>query len=238
MGLIDALHFLVEEIRGEGPMKFAACCVLGLIASPVLGSVYTDPTGDIATGNPNLDLTSVTVWDNGSDLGFTITVDNLDADWGKYMLFIDYQDGGSGDNDNPWARNVSGLGGMDFFSGMWLDNGYNATAYSYSDGWYENYTTTIDVDWASNSITFSMMDVVTSWMDQGITGFDFEVGTTGGGAGDPAIDLIGAEGTQSGWGSGSTSTDLMHYDFSTVPAPGALALLGLAGLTSRRRRRH
>ena len=220
-------------------MKFAACCVLGLIASPVLGSVYTDPVGDIATGNPNLDITSVTVWDNGSDLGFTITVDNLDADWGKYMLFIDYQDGGSGDNDNPWARNVSGLGGMDFFSGMWLDNGYNATAYSYySDGWYENYTTTIDVDWASNSITFSMMDVVTSWMDQGITGFDFEVGTTGGGAGDPAIDLIGAEGTQSGWGSGSTSTDLMHYDFSTVPAPGALALLGLAGLTSRRRRRH
>jgi MYXO-CTERM domain-containing protein len=75
-------------------------------------------------------------------------------------------------------------------------------------------------------------------MDQGITGFDFEVGTTGGGSGDPAIDLIGGEGTQPGWGNGSHSVDLLHYDFSTVPAPGALALLGLAGLTSRRRRRH
>lgn len=206
-------------------------------SSSLAAVVYDDPTGDIATGNPNLDITSVTVWDNGNDLGFTITVDNLDADWGKYMLFIDYQDGGSGDNDNPWARNVSGLGGMDFFSGMWLDNGYNATAYSYSGGWYESYTTGIDVDWASNSITFVMMDVVTSWMSQGITGFDFEVGTTGGGSGDPAIDLIGDEDVQPGWGGGSHSIDRLRYDFSTVPAPGALALLGLAGLASRRRRR-
>ena len=63
-----------------------------MAASSSLGAVvYDDSTGDIATGNPNLDITSVTVWDNGSDLGFTITVDNLDADWGKYMLFIDYQ---------------------------------------------------------------------------------------------------------------------------------------------------
>lgn len=218
-----------------------AAVVIGtamMAASSSLGAVvYDDPTGDIATGNPNLDITSVTVWDNGNDLGFTITVDNLDADWGKYMLFIDYQDGGSGDNDNPWARNVSGLGGMDFFSGMWLDGGGGASAYGNSGGWYDMYTTGIDIDWASNSITFVMMDVVTSWMDQGITGFDFEVGTTGGAPGDPAIDLIGAESVQPGWGGGSHSIDCLRYDFSTVPAPGALALLGLAGLASRRRRR-
>ena len=69
-------------------------------STSLAGVVYEDPTGDIATGNPNLDITSVTVSDNGYDLGFTITVDNLDADWGKYMLFIDSVDGGSGDESD------------------------------------------------------------------------------------------------------------------------------------------
>ena len=50
----------------------------------------------------------------------------------------------------------------------------------------------------------------------------------------PAIDLMGGEGVQPGWGQGSTMTDMFTY---TLPAPGALALLGLAGLCGRRRRR-
>ncbi len=69
----------------------------------------------------------------------------------------------------------------------------------------------------------------------GITSIDFEIATTGGGWGDPAIDLLGGEGVQPGWGQGSTSTDWMHYDFSAVPAPSALALLAIGGLARRRR---
>ncbi|RLS25245.1 MAG: PEP-CTERM sorting domain-containing protein, partial [Planctomycetota bacterium] len=38
----------------------------------------------------------------------------------------------------------------------------------------------------------------------------------------------------SGWGSPSTSGTFLGY--TTVPAPGAIALLGLAGLAGRRRR--
>lgn len=207
---------------------------VALAASSSLAAVvYEDPMGDIATGNANLDITSVTVWDNGNDLGFTIEVANLDADWGKYMLFIDYQDGGSGDNDNPWGRNVSGLGGMDFFAGMWADGGGGALAYGHSDGWYEMYQSNITIDWDANTITFGMMDVVTSWMSQGVTEIAFEVGTTGGNTGDPAIDLLGGEPTQPGWGGGSHSIDRMVYQ---LPAPGALALLGMAGIRTRRRR--
>ena len=66
-------------------------------------------------------------------------------------------------------------------------------------------------------------------------GISFEVATTGGGWGDPAIDLLGGEGTQPGWGQGSQSTDWNYYQFSTIPSPGALALLALAGLARRRR---
>ena len=76
-----------------------------------------------------------------------------------------------------------------------------------------------------------MLDAIAS----GATGFDFEMATTGGGVGDPAIDLLGGEGTQPGWGGGSTSTDWMHYEFSAIPAPGVLALFAIAGITRRRR---
>jgi MYXO-CTERM domain-containing protein len=222
-------------------MKLAAFCVLGLIASPVLGSTYIDPVGDIATGNSNLDITQVDITDNGTDLTVQLTVDSLDGDWGKYMFFMDTGLGGSDDTDNPWFRDVSGLSGMDWFVGSWLDGGGGAAMYEHlgDDGWIQFLTgISVEVDWANNTIEWNFSNLVEMLVMEGATGFDFEFGTTGGGMGDPAIDLIGAEGTQPGWGGGSTSTDLSHYDFSTVPAPGALALLGLAGLTSRRRRRH
>ena len=77
--------------------------------------------------------------------------------------------------------------------------------------------------------------IVTSMAEWEISGIDFEIATTGGGQGDPAIDLLGGEGTQPGWGQGSQSTDWSYYEFSTVPAPGVLALFAVAGITRRRR---
>jgi hypothetical protein len=76
------------------------------------------------------------------------------------------------------------------------------------------------------------MDLVQTLDANGVTEIGFEVGSTGGGSSDPAIDLLGNEGVQGGWGQGSTITDLQYF---TIPAPSALALLALAGLTNRRR---
>jgi hypothetical protein len=204
-----------------------------------MASVYTDPVGDIATGNSNLDITQVEVTDNGTDLVVRVTVDALGADWGKYLFFMDGWDGGSGDNDNPWGRDIAGLSGMDVFVGSWLDGGGGADAYEYAGGGWGGLPFAVSVwaDWDNNTIQWNFYDFVAGLSSAGITGFDFEIATTGGNWGDPAIDLLGGEGTQPGWGGGSTSTDRSHYDFSFVPAPGALALIGLAGLAGRRRRR-
>jgi hypothetical protein len=209
-----------------------------LVAAPALGTVYTDPTGDIATGNSNLDITQVEITDNGTDLVVRVTLDSLDGDWGKYMFFADAWEGGSGDNDNPWGRDVSGLGGMDIFVGSWIDNGGGALGYEYgASGWGDlPFSVSLWTDWDNNTIQWNFYNIVSDLSSAGITGFDFEIGTTGGSGGDPAIDLIGAEGVQPGWGEGSHSIDRLRYDFSTIPAPGALALLGLAGLCGRRRR--
>ncbi|MDP7008082.1 MAG: hypothetical protein QGI78_00760 [Phycisphaerales bacterium] len=219
-------------------MKKLPLIVLSSLVTPVaMGDIYMDPVGDIATGNANLDITQVEVTDNGTDLIVRLTVDNLDGDWGKYLFFGDYWSGGSGDNDNPWFRDISGLSGTDLFVGTWLDGGGGADAQENTAGsWGPSaFAVSAWADWENNTVQWNFYNFVSDLTAIGITGFDFEVATTGGNGGDPAIDLLGGEGTQPGWGGGSTSTDWQHYEFSTVPAPSALALLAMAGLARRRR---
>ena len=212
------------------------------LSPAAVGDVVFDPIGDIATGNANLDIAEVSITDNGTDVFIGLTVAALDADWGKYMLFLDFDNAaGSGDNDNPWGRNVSGLGGTDVFAGAWLDGGGGVDVQEYvtGGGWQSASGTiwaSLEVDWAASTITWTFHNAVTGSMADGYTGFELEVATTGGNWGDPAIDLLGDEGVQPGWGGGSHSEDQYWYEFSTVPAPGALTMLALAGCMSRRRR--
>ena len=214
--------------------------VASLATTVAMADMYYDPTGDIATGNPNLDITSVEMGTSGWDLFVTITVADLNADWGNYMIFMDFGDDfgsfGAPENNNPWGRDVSGHAGFDAFTGIWLDTGGEMSFNTYDNNsatWYENYSApAVSIDWASNSFTVNYMDYAYHLESTGVTEIGFEVGTTGGGWGDPAIDLLGGEGVQPGWGGGSTITDLQYF---TIPAPSALAILGMAGFGRRRR---
>ena len=213
--------------------------VSSIVVPVAMGDMYYDPAGDISTGNPNLDITSVEMTTSGWDLLVTITVADLNADWGKYMVFMDYGDNyngnfGAPENNNPWGRDVGGHAGFDAFTGIWLDGGGGLDHYGWDGSdWHGQYSGPgIDIDWDNNSITFGYMDLAYALASDGVTEIGFEIGTTGGSWGDPAIDLLGGEGTQPGWGGGSTITDLQYF---TLPAPGALALLAMAGLGRRRR---
>ena len=200
-----------------------------------MADMYYDPTGDIATGNPNLDITQVEVTDDGVDLFVSMTVADLDADWGNYLLYINLSGySGSGDNDNPWGRNISGLAGANYFMGSWLDGGGGDDSYSYDGGWHSLVESYVDfsIDWATSTVTWTYYGFVGYYTNNGVTDIGFEVATTGGNWGDPAIDLLGGQGGN--WGEGSTGA-WTYYEFSTVPAPSALALLAMAGLNRRRR---
>ena len=56
--------------------------------------------------------------------------------------------------------------------------------------------------------------------------FSFDLASTGGGGGDPAIDLLSTDVVQAGWGKNSTAP--MAYSYTVVPTPGVLALIGLS----------
>jgi hypothetical protein len=208
-----------------------------LVTSVAVGDIYTDPTGDISTGNPNLDITQVEVTDDGIDLFVSMTVADLNADWGNYLLFINLPGySGSGDNDNPWGRNISGLEGANYFIGSWLTGGGGDESYSYSPNnttWSYLNDSYVDfsIDWSTSTVTWTYYGFV-DYYDDTLSGIDFEVATTGGSWGDPAIDLLGGQGGN--WGEGSVGA-WAYYEFSTVPAPGAFVLLAVAGFSRRRR---
>jgi len=223
----------------EGRMKklIGMFAVTSLISGAVFADMYYDPEGDIATGNANLDITQVEVTDDGVDLSVSLTVASLDGDWGNYLLFINLPGyNGSGDNDNPWGRNISGLEGANYFIGSWLTGGGGDESYSYqpSGSWGILNDSYVDfsIDWSTSTVTWTYHGFVDYYTNDGVTDIGFEVATTGGNWGDPAIDLLGGEGGN--WGEGSTGA-WTNYEFSTVPAPSALALLAVAGLARRRR---
>ena len=114
----------VEIEERMNPRFIAMFTVTSLVASVAVGDIYYDSEGDIATGNSNLDITQVEVTTNGWDLSISITVADLNADWGNYLIFMDY-DGASGapENNNPWGRDVGGYEGFDSFTGAWLNDG-------------------------------------------------------------------------------------------------------------------
>jgi hypothetical protein len=208
-----------------------------LVTSVAVGDIYTDPTGDISTGNPNLDITQVEVTDDGIDLFVSMTVADLNADWGNYLLFINLPGySGSGDNDNPWGRNISGLEGANYFIGSWLTGGGGDESYSYSPhnttwSYLNDSYVDFSIDWSTSTVTWTYYGFV-DYYDDTLSGIDFEVATTGGSWGDPAIDLLGGQGGN--WGEGSVGA-WTYYEFSTVPAPGAFVLLAVAGFSRRRR---
>lgn len=196
---------------------------------------YFDAAGDLADpGLVNLDIVGAEITNDDTFLVVAIDVADLNADWGKYVMLIDH-DPSIGETANPWGRDIATSAAIDAFMGGWLDGGGGGLAYRYDDsisGWADAASASVSIDWDNNRITYTM-----GLGDLGLSigdSFSFDIGTTGGGETDPAIDLLSTADLQPGWGNGSSSP--MAYSYTVVPAPGAIALLGIATLVGGRRR--
>ena len=216
-------------------MSTTSNCAIALAAITVSTSfadVYTDGSFDQGPDNSNLDLTSVEVTNDESNVFFSVTTRDF-ADWTKYMVFVDsIDDAGADGNNNGWVRNVEmGPAGIDYFMGAWVDGGGGTALYGWDGAWSDSSGgSVVNIDGAAKTVTMSI-SLATLGLELGDS-LRFEIGTTGGNEGDPATDLM--NGTSASWGGVSSFGTLLEY--TTVPAPGAVSLLVAAGLVARRRR--
>lgn len=228
-------------------MKFAALAALVAAAGVANADVtYTDSQNDLFdNGFAHLDIASVVVNHDATSVFFTINLrGDVDATtWGKYCIGINTPGASVNSSGNGWGRNINWNGtGIDFWAASWADDGgsnfggelremtnpgdnsNNLLAATYGGPGISGTA-------AGTQVTFTMSRALL-----GLNGDDtflFDVITTGGGF-DPGVDhLSRADLATGGWGEASVSGQFLSY---TIPTPGSLALLGLAGLAGRRRR--
>lgn len=226
------------------PLAIASTGFAGLLD----GSVYSDATGDLFdNGFTNLDIVSVEMSNDDTWLYISVQLGaDLDAtNWGKYALGINNMQGGPEVNGNAWGRNIDWMRGITHWTATWADDGGSGVGgeiYHWDGaGWVLDGATwagatNIYGDGSGHAAGFQRWQIALSTLGVGIGDtIQFDVISTGGGGGDPGVDHLSRfDPATPGWGTQSVAGSFLSY--TIVPAPGAFALLGLAGLTSRRRR--
>lgn len=213
-----------------------ASTVACLCVSSAFAATYTDATNDLFENSfGNLDIASVAVSNTATNITFAVTTRDF-ANWTKYVFFINTN--GTGDGSNAWNRPVNQSGGnANYIIGSWVDQATdNSQFVAYeSGGWnWGNYQT------FSNSQSGNTVSWTVSLASMGLSSgsqFSFDVATSGGGGGDPGVDhLSRSDVATTGWSNASVAGTFLNYTVTAVPAPGAIALVGLAGLVGKRRR--
>ncbi len=207
-----------------------AAAVLALIPLPARATNYTDATGETIS-SANIDISSVEVTNNATDIFFTINLNGSIAtpnDWGNYMVGIDSVPGGDTTGD-PWIRSISMSSGMDYWIGSWVNGGGGSQLWNYSGSWSQLNTAGVTIN---GTQSFMVSESLSSLGLSAGNSFTFDVYTSGTGSGDGAIDaLANPNQTIANWGdSYNSGANVDTYTVTAVPEPASLALLGLGSL--------
>src|SRR4051812_49323614 len=107
--------------RSAAAALAVAAAVALVTASPARATTYTDTATDTFTPtNPHLDISSVDVTNDATNLTIAITLagDIQSVNWGKYCIGIDSVTGGR-TAGNGWGRPINMSSGMDYWFGSW-----------------------------------------------------------------------------------------------------------------------
>jgi hypothetical protein len=195
----------------------------------VFATIFTDTTGELFGTHPNLDIVSVEITNDLTDITFIITVseDPLTNDWGRYMIAIDSQAGGL-TNYNAWyPRPISLSSGLEYWFGCWIEGTGGRELYHWRDD-----IQAFDVIpyfggnpvAADNSISASI-PLASLGLSDGDT-FVFDVFTSDGGVSNSAVDALSdpAE-TISNWLDPYVSVSALTYTVGEEPPPPAATLI-------------
>ncbi len=230
-------------------VTFGKCVLVAFavaLVAPVANATYNDAAGDEAFGHPHLDILSVEISNDATDIMFTInlTGDPIATDWGKYQVALDSVVGGD-TAGNAWGRPISMSSGMDYFIGSWVDWDDGAEVYNWDGAAWNLVDAAYSVPGTMIQLpakTTSSVTLTTTLASLGLATDDtfvFDVWTTGTGGGDSAIDALSDPLTTiADWPGPYNSTSELSYTV-VVPEPATLSLLliGLGAMKYRRFRR-
>lgn len=220
-----------------------------LMAATGHAATFTDATGDLNDGTVGdnlsgftfLDIASVEVTNDATDLSFTFTVvgDLLANDWGKYLVGISTSNSTGDTASNGWARPISmNPEGMDYWIGSWVDSGNGAELYSWDGAAWNLDEATYNVppnDDISIATTTSTVTLTIPRSNLGLGLGDmiwFDAFTTGGTGSDSAVDALSSSTPSiTTWGGPFNSPgDSGLSKYTIIPEPATLGLLGVSGL--------
>ena len=237
-------------------MKMWVAGLVGLMAVSASAAIYNDSTGDIdpgiATGGGTLDILSMEVTHNATDLMFSLTLNGniTTTDWGNFMIGI--STGGTGTpTGNGWARPInldSPSTDMDFWIGSWVNAGGGSQFWSYNGtSWNNNGAlSTVGGSYSFVAGSTSTIDYMVPLANLGLSSGDtfyFDAYSSGGGSSDSAVDALSNPSVSiTAWDQTYTSSGstLSSYTVTAIPEPATMSLLGLGALSMlglRRRRR-
>ena len=220
-----------------------------LLAAPGQAATFTDATGDLNDGTvgdnlsgfSHLDIASVEVTNDATDISFAITLvgDIQATDWGKYMIGISTSNATGDPNSNGWGRPITmSPDGMDYWIGTWVDSGNGAEQYSW-DGAAWNLDEATYNGPPNNDISIGTTQftatVTVPLANLGLGLGDmiwFDAYSSGGGGGDSAVDALSSSvPSVTTWGGPFNSPgDSGLSKYTVVPEPATLALLGVSGM--------
>lgn len=216
---------------------FVAAAIAAVSGAAQAATTFNDAENDLFdNGFSNLDIKSVTVSHDANNVYFSVETRGY-ANWTKYMLFMNVSSASDFTGSNAWNRPCNLTTQISHYMGSWVDQADTNQQNWAWDGFNWNMdggTTSNDQSMTgSNIVKFTVSRSFLGLLGTGVILFD--IGTSGGGGGDPAVDCLSrSDMSTTGWGEPSTSGNFLAY---TVPAPGSLALIGLGGLVAARRRR-
>ena len=234
-------------------MKLWVAGLVSLLAVSASAAIYNDSSADIDPGISNgggtLDILSMEVTHNATDLMFSLTVNGniTTTDWGNFMIGI--STGGTGTpTGNGWARPInldSATTDMDFWIGSWVNAGGGAQLWSYNGATWDGPSAlgSFSLTPGATSVIDYMVPLATLGLSSSDT-FYFDAYSSGGGGTDSAVDALSNPNVSiTSWSQTYTSdsgTGLSSYTVTAIPEPATMALLGMGALSVlglRRRRR-
>jgi hypothetical protein len=223
-------------MKGTTALALLFAASLSIAASGVASAaIYPDATFENHDGNAHMDIESVTVTNDATNLYFTVDLRGSVAapnDWGKYVAGIDVTAGGNS-TGNPWARAIT-MPGMDFWIGSWVDGAGGSELWKWNGAAWLN-TTSAGLVRGTDTLDYTIPLATLGVGDGSIVNFDFY--TTGGGSGDGANDASSNPAqASSGWSSPYNSSVVSSYQV-VVPEPASIGLAALGAFLLTRRHR-